>query len=302
MDRPGRLRLDLFDACGDPLNERIDIYLHNQSLTDTVVARSVLATKPILIKNLLAAPNGVYRVFIDPPSFLPSSMFVNISGSKITERSMAFAADPDKVIRVEFPGYDKIKHAHRLLGSSPKVTGFDGISGEQLYAGIDDIRKAGLLNITAKCHRTPLTGGGVVLDDFEELLEARGDRVFVRVSNELHDRIRNSMAERLFRSVNGALHKRAGYEQQASYKTDDSYGNLQVTLFTRGDETVADVDIDDAAGLEHVFQVVRNAATREATHPYNIRDILLRRQEIDPGYRFVFHNEPSAKKASASKA
>jgi hypothetical protein len=123
--------------------------------------------------------------------------------------------------------------------------------------------------------------------------------MFVRVSNDLHDRIRNSMAERLFRKVNGGLHERAGYEQQASYKTDDSYGNLQLTLFTRGDETVADVDIDDAAGLEHVFQVVRNAVTREATHPYNIRDILLRRQEIDPGYRFVFREQPAANKASA---
>jgi hypothetical protein len=141
MDRPGRLRLDLFDACGDPLNERIDIYLHNQSLTDTVVARSVLATKPILIKNLLAVPNGIYRVFIDPPSFLPSSMFVNISASQVTERSMAFAADPDKVIRVEFPKYDKVTHAHRLLGSSPKVIGFDGTSGEQLYDRMDDIRR-----------------------------------------------------------------------------------------------------------------------------------------------------------------
>jgi hypothetical protein len=64
---------------------------------------------------------------------------------------------------------------------------------------------------------------------------------------------------------------------------------------------MADIDIDDAAGVEHVFQVVRNSITGKPTHPYYIHDILLRHQEIDPGYKFLFHKPASARPASAAQ-
>lgn len=301
MDRPGRLRLDLFNAYGDPLNEPIDIFLYNQSLSDTVAVRGVMASKPIVISNLLATPNGLYRLFIDPPSYLPISIFVNISGSKVTERSLAFAIDADKVIRVNFPDYSAVDYTHSLLSSSSSVLGLTGASGESLYQGMDDIRRAGMLNILAKTKRTPLTGGGVVLDHMRELQEVRGDRCFARVTSELRDRVRNSTLDGLFREVSGSLHERPGFNPQGSYKTPDSYGNLQVTFFSRGEEVVADIDIDDAAGLEHVFQVVRNAVSGRPTHPYNVHDILLRHQEIDSGYRFILREEKLKAKASGQK-
>ena len=55
----------------------------------------------------------------------------------------------------------------------------------------------------------------------------------------------------------------------------------------KGDDCVADIDIDDASGLEHVFQVVRNKLSGKPTHPYNIHEILVAHQKIDPGYTFV---------------
>ena len=55
----------------------------------------------------------------------------------------------------------------------------------------------------------------------------------------------------------------------------------------KGDECVADIDIDDAAGLQHVFQVVRNKLSGNPTHPYNIHEILIEHQHLDPGYSFV---------------
>ena len=301
MDRPGKLRLDLYDSCGDPLNERVDIYLYNQSLTDPIAARGVLTSKPVLIKNLLGGSNGLYRVFIDPPSYLPVSVFVNVSATKVTERAIPFAIDAAKVIRVRFPEYAQVDYAHPLLSASRSVLGWNGLSGDKLYGAMDDISRAGLLNILAKSRRTPLSGGSVVLDHMREIHETRGDRCFTRVAPELRDAIRNSILEGVFREVSGALHKRPGYELAGSFKTADRYGNLQVTLFTKGDEIVADIDIDDAAGLEHVFQVARNALTGDPTHPYDIRDILLRYQEIDPGYRFVLHEERSKAKASGQR-
>jgi hypothetical protein len=274
VDKTGRLRLDLFDAYGDPLNERVDIYLYNQSVTETVAARGVMVTKPVLIKNLLGAPQGLYRIFIDPPSYLPVQMFVNVSGTKITDRAIPFAVDPDKVIRVNFPNYDDAPTVKSLVDAAT-------------YGTLEDIPKAGLLNIAAKSRRTPLAGGGVVLDHMRDLAEVRGDRVFARVPRDLESRVRTSVIAGLFREVSGGAHEYKDFVLGGSYKTNDSYGNLQLTFFTKAEETIADIDIDDAAGLEHVFQVVRNAVTRRPTHPYYIHDILLRYQEIDPGYKFV---------------
>jgi len=49
-----------------------------------------------------------------------------------------------------------------------------------------------------------------------------------------------------------------------------------------------DMDIDDAQGFDHIFQVVGNLFGGP-THPYNIHEILFASQELDPGYRLVMH-------------
>jgi hypothetical protein len=72
-----------------------------------------------------------------------------------------------------------------------------------------------------------------------------------------------------------------------SFKTADRYGNLQITFFTRPErlEFIADIDIDDAQGIEHVFQVVDHSVLSTETHPYDIHEIMLEYQKLDPGYR-----------------
>ena len=72
---------------------------------------------------------------------------------------------------------------------------------------------------------------------------------------------------------------------KASRKFQDTRprGHLQLSFFARTNDFVADVDIDDANGFAHVFQLIQNIGG--STHPYNIHQILARTQEIDPGYR-----------------
>ena len=106
-------------------------------------------------------------------------------------------------------------------------------------------------------------------------------------SKELINETNQSVADGLFREVDGSLHHPpAGYAAAGSYKTDDHYGNLQLTFFTCEADCIVDVDIDDAAGLTHVFQVARNELSGRPTHPYDIREILIAYQGIDPGYAF----------------
>lgn len=101
--------------------------------------------------------------------------------------------------------------------------------------------------------------------------------------------MKNSVAEDLFHEVDGSLHHLPGsfqgFESAGRFKTDDDYGNLQLTFFMKGDECVADIDIDDASGLDHVFQVILNAISDMPTPPYNIHDLLMFHQLLDPGYR-----------------
>jgi hypothetical protein len=52
-------------------------------------------------------------------------------------------------------------------------------------------------------------------------------------------------------------------------------------------DCVADIDIENAAGLGDVFQVLRNSLTGRPTHPYDIHEILVFHQKIDPGYTYA---------------
>jgi hypothetical protein len=288
MDRDGQLRLRLLNVYGEPLGENVDIILRHQNLTDNRVARAS-ASKRILIKDLYGAPQGLYRIEIDPPSYLPVSQFVNLKASGITDLEITFPIDSHKVKGVTFPAFQDLPgDLKTLLENSDEVFSFEGRSGEALYSSLDDIRKAGLLNIFKKAANTRLSNGKTVLPYIQKLNELRGDRFFAVTSKELREETKHSVAEGLFHPVSEALHHvPAGFSEAGSFKTEDHYGNLQLSFFMSGDACVADVDIDDAAGLEHVFQVVRNALTGRPTHPYDIHEILVSYQRLDPGYQFV---------------
>lgn len=292
MSLSGQLRLELVDVHGQRLAERVDIYLRNQMLTEVRAARGVDASKRILIKGLRGEPHGLYQVDIDPPSYLPVSWFINVSGRKVVERTIVLPIDPGKVIRVEFPDYRKIPHAHALLEASGNVLDFAGKQGRELYEALDDVRRAGFLNIVSKSHVTRFRSDAPVLSYFHEIRELRGDRFYVNVAKELRENAKQGVQEGQFVIASDLLHRPPdGYDRAGSFKTTDPFGNLQLSFFAKDDSWVADVDIDDAAGLGHVFQVVRNSVTGQPTHPFDINQILIHRQALDPGYTFVLHDE-----------
>jgi hypothetical protein len=299
VNRNGKLQLELVDVFGVRLAERVDIKLSHQELSDRRLVRSANARNRMRIGDLHAAPQGLYKLEVDPPSYLPVGQFVNIPATGMADRTLVLPVDPGKVVRVAFPEYSTLARGRDLLERSANVRDFPGLSGQSLYDRLDDIRRAGLLNILAKCGRTVLATGATVLSHLLELLELRGDRFYVKVPHRLREDVVNSIPEGGFHPVNGALHRPPdGYTRAGSYKTPDRYGNLQLTFFAgpAPDDWVADVDIDDAGGVEHVFQVLRNELTGRPTHPYAIHQILVRYQEIDPSYRFILRETSAAKR------
>jgi hypothetical protein len=283
-----KLQLELLNVYGKFLGEKVDVILRHQILSEVKKA-SVNATTKVQITGLRGFPQGLYRIEVDPPSYQYISQFINMKASGITLLSLTFPIDPTKVIKVNFPRFLKLSSDLRtLLENSDKVFSFEGKAGKDLYDSLDDIRRAGLLNIGAKTGFTPLTNGRSVLSYIQKLTEIRGDRFFCVVPKELREETKNSVANGLFNQVDGSLHHPpAGFSPAGSFKTPDHYGNLQLTFFMKGDDCVADVDIDDAGGLEHIFQVLRNKLSGQPTHPYNIHEILVAHQKLDPGYTFV---------------
>jgi len=282
-----KLRLSAVDVYGKGINETIDIIFRHQVLSEVVKAQAN-AAKTIDITGLRGAPQGLYRIEIDPPSYQYVSQFVSLKASGITPLSITFPIDPNKVKKVNFPGYAKLSgDLQSLMEQSNHVLSFEGKKGKSLYDAFDDIRRAGLLNIAVKSGATPLTNKRTVLSYIQQLTELRGDRFFAVVPKELREETKNSVSEGLFHPVDGSLHHPPpGFTPAGSFKTPDHYGNLQLTFFMNGNDCVADIDIDDAAGIEHVFQVVHNAVSGQPTHPYNIHEILIGYQHLDPGYTF----------------
>jgi hypothetical protein len=76
-----------------------------------------------------------------------------------------------------------------------------------------------------------------------------------------------------------------GWKMINSYKTKDAVGNLELT-FARDAQgrLVADIDIDNHLGFLHGFDVIKHVVSGKETNPYEIRQILVSRQSIDPGY------------------
>jgi hypothetical protein len=278
------LKLQLLDVHGDPLNEEVDVMLKRQTTGQTSVVKTQ-AGKAAKIPGLTC---DVYLVQVDPPSYLAAGAFAMVKpgGGDLT---LKFPVDPNKVKSVVFPSFNKLSSdGRRVLNDTTNLLGFVGLSGAQLYDVLDDIRKAGLLNILTKSSWTVLTNGRTVCSYLTRLLELRGDRFHASVPQELREEAKNGVQAGLFTDEPSALHHPpAGFDHAGSFKSRDHYGNIQLTFFSNGTEWVADIDIDDANGLAHLFQVLRNELTNRPTHPYDIHQILIAHQMLDPGYEVV---------------
>lgn len=290
----GHLNLQFTDVFGHPITDDMSIRLRHRTLAGEVrVDRRIAGS--VVIDGLMAEPQGTYTLEVHAASYLPVSQFITVPADGQGSATLKLPVNPDKV-NPRFPDYAELDARLKgVLERSRGVKGLEGRSGAALYKGLSDEQRAGLLNIAKKALVTTFTNGEELLPHIT-LIEVRGDRLFAEIPAGLHAQMPDEAADEngpdepdTFRKVNGSLHKatRAGFEPAGSFKTRDAYGNLQLTFFRDGhDQWMADVDIDDAAGLAHVFQVARNHLKNRPTHPYDIHQILVVHQGLDPGYRF----------------
>ncbi len=287
------IKLRLFDADRVPLDDIVDVdVVEASSLTLRAKRRNVSGKSPLSFGNLQSAT--VYRVEVFPMRHRPVG---SLCVTSVKPLDLFTPLHPDRVTDVRFPTFAKLdKPLRDVLDQSlleplnapgnPTPVPPPG-TGRELYDALEREPKAGLLNLFIKLSNTPL--GGVNAWAFvNDLYRIRGDRIFANVASTFRDAVRNAQAIGLFEKVSGALHTPPlGFADAGSFKTRERHGVLQITFFVSTMPPMtfkADLDIDDAGGVGHVFQVLRNFFTDSPTHPYDIHQLLTFHQRIRPPY------------------
>jgi hypothetical protein len=285
MPLTGRLELQFNDVRGERIQDTVSIRLRHHMLHERRHVDDHDASRQLTVSELRTEPQGLYILEVLAKCYWPVSRFVTIPASGTLRETITLPIRPDHA-QAQFPDYAELDERVRaVLERSGQVLGHDGLSGRALYQALPDEAKAGLLNIAKKSLTTPFKNGADLLQHIT-VREIRGDRCFVDLPRDVKSQMADLVEADLFRAVNGSLHDPpGGFEAAGSFKTLDAFGNLQMTFFEGHGGVVADIDIDDAGGLGHVFQVMRNHLTGSPTHPYNIHQILVQHQHLDPGYQ-----------------
>jgi hypothetical protein len=290
MDGKGNLLLEFLDVAGNKLADTVDVLLSHTVLSQTVDQRDFSAAKKLRITKLDSTQGGVYRLRVFPLRHRPVSRFVTVKEDETVSLSLALPIRPDRVREVKFPEFAALGADLQQVLSASMVEGFGNQQGQALYQALDQFQRAGLLNIYAKMKVTKFADGDDVFSFVTSLTRLRGDRFFAKVNSALRDEVKNSQAGQLFHEVSGALHTPPpDFVLVDSFKTFDPFGNLQLSFFNKPGtlEFSVDADIDDAQGIEHITQVLDHALTGRDTNPFDIHEILLKTQHLNPGYDLV---------------
>lgn len=254
--------------------------------TDTTVSvvRDAPGHAQMRFDKLIERQTYVVKVF--PKRHRPVAQFVMAGSDSQPAIAQLFAPlHPDHVQSARFPEYGAV---HADLRGVLESSSVEGRTGSALFGVLNDTQKAGLFNLFAKMSAFAFEDRRSVWSFVDRLTAIRGDRIFADVQAPLRELVHATTAREQFRSVSGSLHEPpTGFGHAGSFKSADRYGNLQLTFFSSIAAPLAykvDADIDDAAGLGHAFQVLRNFVTKGTTHPYDIHQILVFRQDASLPY------------------
>lgn len=277
----GVVVLELRDAFDQFISDELELRFRNlraQSLDfKTNVA---LHGVPLRLEGVIAFPEGNWRLEIFPKKYRFKSVFVDVPSNGEWVVKQTFFVDPSKVKPI-FPTAEEIASGARWSALAKVLK-----DSTTQYASLDNEQKAGLLNLFAKMMH-PSTEKS--WDDVVGIFGFKPARIYARVNNQLWDKVR--FLPQRFQEKPGTMHsfddKWTRLAEHASFKTPDPMGNLQLIFANNAaGEMAVDADLDDHQGLKHAFDVIRHKFSGD-TNPYDIHQVLVKFQKIDPGYRFA---------------
>jgi len=302
----GALDLHLTDLAGEPVRN-ISVEFQRFSGEPGTGGQTMHVTlagpDPDLLINGITCRGGIgtmYQVFAEAEHYRRYGFFQRIQEDRVNTASDAveFWVKPGDVRDINAPTFDDLSaRARKILNDAEMMAVRDedrdllNLTGVDLYRQLGPLRKACFLNLITKAADDTTTGGCV--SKIQGVLVCRQDRFFARVSADFPEALRQSS---LFGTARENLHKPLpGFELTGdSFKSRDAHANLQVTFMRdkANGSLAADIDVDESSGIEHGFEVIRNAAFQSRTNPFLIHEFLLSAdpvgKSLDPGYTFRF--------------
>jgi len=299
----GSLRLQIIDLLDCAIDGKLTINFepaaNSPGGTLMVVSFSAPGETDFIVENLLCrgGPGTLYRVVITTGNFRPYSFFQLIQEERLnnpSESPVWMVVKPKRVSDITAPAFAALSsplstflNAATMQEASVEDRDLVGLQGEALYAGLGPLRKACLLNVFTKASHASSDG---CFSFFGSPRVLRQDRCFCSVDPLMPEFLRQSAK---FKSAPNTLHQPlSNFRLEDSFKSRDAHANLQVT-FMRHKQTgalCADVDIDESSGIEHGFEVIRNALIDGRTNPYLIRELMILSDPVEkvlaPGYQF----------------
>jgi hypothetical protein len=302
----GALDVHLTDLAGEPVrNISVELlrFSGEPGTGGETMHVTLVGPDPDLTINGITCRGGIgtmYQVFAEAEHYRPYGFFQLIQEDRVNTASdqVEFWVKPGDVKDIKAPTFSELSaRARKMLNDAEMMAVKDedqdllNLKGEDLYRQLGPLRKACFLNLITKAADDTTTGGCV--SQIGGVLVCRQDRFFARGSAGFPEKLRQSP---LFKTAKDALHKPLpGFEMTGdSFKSRDAHANLQVTFMReKGNGALtADIDIDESAGIEHGFEVIRNATFRSRTNPFLIHEFLLSAdpvgKSLDSGYTFRF--------------
>ena len=287
--------VSLRDVFGQPIKDEVEIIFKNLqvgSLSQRFTVKLPGGPNPAVLPGVPAFPTGMHQVIIIPKKYRLKIIFLNVFTDVQNLISEVFFVDPDRArpTQVDFQDLPSKPYGTDLLRILK-----DSKINQSAWDGLDKRNRATILNLSAKMLReTTRTGQpliGLMKNIDKVLLDKKNRaRIFSNTDAGLLGALRK-FPER-FKSVSGVLHKfQPGFapvSQDNSFKSRDSAGNVQLTFATdAAGNFLADIDLDDHDGIQHAADVLKHRFSGKDTDPYDIHELLVFFQGLDPGYRLL---------------
>jgi hypothetical protein len=285
--------VNLRDVFGQTITDEVEITFYNQKVQSLNIRFNVkFKGTPAVLPGVPAFPTGLAEVFIKPKKYRYKSIFINVVGGEQNSINEDLFVDPDKA-RPTLMDFDDLKS--KLYGTDLlRILEKSGIKKAK-WDALDKKNRATVLNLSAKMFNDKLKNGDALISNVDSIVEKMLDknhreRIYAIANGNLLGALRKFPEQ--FRSVSGSLHKFfddwVAVSQQNSFKSKNDAGNIQFTFATNAaGGSLADIDLDDHTGIKHAADVLRHKITGANTNPYDLHQVLVYFQGIDPGYRLL---------------
>ena len=285
--------VNLKDVHGQPIKDEVEITFYNQKVQSLNIRFDVkFKGTPAVLPGVPAFPTGLAEVFIKPKRYRYKSIFMNVVGGQENSITEDLFVDPDHA-RPTLLDFDDLKA--KVYGADLlRILEKSGIK-KAAWNDLDKRNRATVLNLSAKMFNDKLKNGDSLISNVESIVQKLLDknhreRIYAIVNGNLLGALRKFPEN--YRSVSGSLHKFfddwTPVSQQNSFKSRNNAGNIQFTFATNPTgASLSDIDLDDHTGIKHAADVLRHKITGANTNPYDLHQILVYFQGIDPGYRLL---------------